>query len=339
MATIDDVAREAGVSAATVSYVLSGKRRISDETRRHVHRAIQSLNYQPHAGARALALSRTNIIGLMAPLRAGVDVNVIMQFVAGVTTGARDHEFDVLLLTQDDGTNLARVTGASMIDALVVMDVESEDQRLSALRELSKPVVLIGMPGDTTGLSCVDLDFERAGALAARHLIESGHRRIALLGSPSEVLARRTSYAERMNRGFVQACEATGVTYAIVPADPSIAGAQAAVDQLLSSNPDTTGLVVHNEVALPHIVARLRELGREIPRDVSLVAVCPENTALSLPSPVTSVDIPADHIGRIAVEMVLARIGGDGPSEIRLLGPTIVERGSTRHVTHESPAL
>lgn len=328
MATIDDVARRAGVSASTVSYVLSGKRRISAATSRRVEQAIQELAYRPNAGARALALSRTNIIGLMAPLRVGVDVNVIMQFVAGVTQGARDREFDVLLLTQDDGTNLLRVTESSMIDALVVMDVESEDPRLPTLRALGLPVVLIGLPRDTTGLSCIDLDFQQAGSLAATHLIERGHRHVCLLGSPAEVLQRHTSYAVRMNTGFVAACDAAGVGYSIIPTTASVAGAHAAVDEMLGVMPETTAVVVHNEVALPHVIARLREHGRAVPDDVSLVAVCPENVAVSLPSPVTSIELPAEQIGRFAIEMLVARMGGGHPTEVRLLGPTLTERTS-----------
>ena len=123
MATIDDVARAAGVSASTVSYVLSWKRPISAATRLRVERSIRDLAYRPHAGARALASSRTNVIGLMAPLRVDVNVSVIMQFVTGVMTAARTFDHDVLLLTQDDATGLERVADGSMVDALIMMDI------------------------------------------------------------------------------------------------------------------------------------------------------------------------------------------------------------------------
>jgi len=330
--TIGDVARRAGVSASTVSYVITGKRRLSVETTRRVERAIAELGYRPHAGARALASARTHLIGLVAPLRVGVDVNVIMQFVAGVTQGARAHELDVLLLPQDDGTDLARVTAASMIDALVVMDVEADDPRLTELAALARPVVLIGVPDDSTALTCIDLDFERAGALAVEHLAERGHRRVALLGSPREVLRRHTAYAERMTRGFDTAADRLGLDHVVVPTTSSVAGAYRAVDELVDAVPDVTGLVVHNEIALPHVVARLRELGRAVPDDVSVVAVCPENVTLSLPVPVTSIDIPAELIGRTAVAMLVAAGQQDAPAEVRLLRPRLTDRGTVRHV-------
>lgn len=103
MVKITDVARHAGVSPSTVSYVLSGKRSISEETRRRVRASIRELGYRPHAGARALASSRSNVLALMIPLRSGIAVPVVMQFAVSVVTAARRHDHDVLLLTQEEG--------------------------------------------------------------------------------------------------------------------------------------------------------------------------------------------------------------------------------------------
>lgn len=329
MATIDDVARASGVSASTVSYVLSGKRPISAPTRLRVERSIRKLGYRPHAGARALASSQTNVLALMAPLRAGVNVSVIMQFVAGVVTTARKFDFDVLLLTQDDATGLERVADGSMVDALIMMDIEADDPRVPVLAGLRQPGVLIGLPRDSVGLSCVDLDFDAAGRTAVRHLAQLGHRQVALVGSPRAVIERHTSYADRMLRGFTEQTAELGLEGVYEPCESSHAGAVAAVDRVLARMPGVTGLVVHNEVALPGVIATLRERGRSIPEDVSVVAVCPQDIALGQPLPLTSVDIPADAIGRVAVEMAMARVAGEQPTETRLLAAVLTERLST----------
>ena len=329
MATIDDVARAAGVSTSTVSYVLSGKRPISAATRLRVERSIRDLAYRPHAGARALASSRTNVIGLMAPLRVDVNVSVIMQFVTGVVTAARTFDHDVLLLRQDDATGLERVADGSMVDALIMMDIEADDPRVPVLVGLRQPAVLIGLPRDSAGLSCVDLDFDAAGRVAVRHLASLGHRRIALIGSPRAVLERHTSYADRMLRGFTAETRELGLVAVAVSCESSHTGAIAAVDEVLESMPDVTALVVHNEVALPAVIATLRERGRRVPDDMSLVAVCPEDVAVGQPLPLTSVDIPAHVIGRVAVEMAMARVEREQPAETRLLLPVLTERQST----------
>lgn len=332
MATIDDVARAAGVSTSTVSYVLSGKRPISAPTRHRVEKAIRDLGYRPHAGARALASNRTNVIALMAPLRVDVNVNVIMQFVTGVVTSARSFDHDVLLLTQDDAAGLDRVASGSMVDALVVMDIEADDPRIPVLAGLRQPTILIGLPRQPQGLSCVDLDFDGAGHLAVSHLADLGHRRIALIGSPHAVLERHTSYAERLLRGFRTEADERGVQSVHISCESSQTGAVRAVDQLLAEMPEVTAVVVHNEVALPYVVAALRTRGRSTPQDVSVLAVCPPDVADAQPVPLTSIDLPAHAIGRVAVEMAMARLDHDQPAETRLLTPQVVERGSTAEV-------
>jgi len=327
--TIDDVARAAGVSTSTVSYVLSGKRPISAPTRQRVERAIRDLGYRPHAGARALASSRTDVLGLMAPLRVDVNFSVIMQFVTGVVAAARTFGHDVLLLTSDEIADMERVASGSMVDALVMMDIEADDPRVPVLTGLSQPAVLIGLPRDPEGLSCVDLDFDAAGRLAVDHLARLGHRRIALIGSPRAVMERHTSYAERMLEGFTRGVAESGVEGVVEACEASTAGASDAVDRVLARLPDVTAFVVHNEVALPWVLATLRERGRHVPDDVSVVALCPSDVALGQLLPMTSIDLPAQTIGEVAVAMAMARVERDEPAETRLLAPQLVERGST----------
>jgi DNA-binding LacI/PurR family transcriptional regulator len=329
VASINDVARAAGVSMSTVSYVLSGKRPISAPTRQRVESSIRELGYRPHAGARALASRTTNVLALMAPLRVDVNVSVIMQFVAGVVTSARTFEHDVLLLTQEDAAGIERVADGSMVDALIMMDIEADDPRVPVLVRLRQPAVLIGLPSNPRGLSCVDLDFEAAGRAAVRHLAELGHRQVALIGSPHAVVERHTSYADRMLRGFTAQTAELGIDGVYEPCESSHPGAVAAVDHVLARMPGVTGLVVHNEVALPAVIATLRERGLAVPDDISLVAVCPLDVAVGQYLPLTSVDIPAHAIGRIAVEMALARVAGEQLAETRLLAPVLTERLST----------
>ncbi|MBZ2196290.1 LacI family DNA-binding transcriptional regulator [Occultella gossypii] len=329
MVTINDVARRAGVSVSTVSYTLSGKRTISASTRARVERAIAELGYHPHAGARALASARTNIFALMAPLRPDVDVSVIMQFVTGVVTRARTADYDVLLLTQDEADGVGRVGSGSLVDALILMDVESDDPRIPQVAALRQPTILIGLPEDARGVSCVDFDFEAAARLSLRHLTALGHRNVALIGPPPAVIARHTSYADRLLRGYRAQAEHDGVGCVIEPAGTAPGEAVAALDAVLTQVPELTGLVVHNEAALPVILATLRDRGRRVPEDISVVALAPADVADAQPVPITAMDIPALNIGQVAVDMALARLRGSDTVETRLIAPTLHERSST----------
>src|SRR4051812_9585503 len=203
MVTLADVARHAGVSASTVSYVLSGKRSISPETRRRVERSVSELGYHPNAGARALAARRSQIIALVVPLRADVYVPIMMEIAVSVTVAARRYGYDVLLLTKDEGPEgVRRVAGSGLADAVILMDVELADERLPLLRAQGTQAALIGVPDDPRGVSCVDHDFAAMGALCADHLADLGHREIAFIGYGSAVYHRHAGYAEHTLAGF-----------------------------------------------------------------------------------------------------------------------------------------
>ena len=329
MPTISDVARAAGVSMSTVSYVLSGRRPISAETQARVKAAIAELGYHPHAGARALASSRTSVLALVVPLRVDVSVPVIMQFVTAVVTAARTYNHDVLLLTKDEGTaGLERVAGATMVDALIVMDVERDDVRIPALGRLKQPSVLIGLPDDAAGIACVDLDFAATAAECLRHLAGHGHRRIALVGPSPAVYERGTTYASRFLTGFTDAAAELGLATAAHPCGPGAAGVRECLAEIDAELPEVTALVVHNEEALVPLLEELRASGRRVPEDLSLVAVCPRDVAVGLPVRLTSADIPAHDVGTLAVETAMNLLDGHRTPGTRLLPPIIVERDS-----------
>jgi DNA-binding LacI/PurR family transcriptional regulator len=328
--TIADVASHAGVAISTVSYVLSGKRPISEETRRRVEASIEALGYHPHAGARALASNRAKVIALVVPLRTGVHVPVVMQFVLSVVTEARTHDHDVLLLTQDEGEKgLRRVAAGAAVDGLVVMDVELRDARLPVLRSLNRPSVLIGFPEDAAGLTCVDLDFAAAGSACVEHLADLGHRVIGLIGSPHAVYERETGFAQRMIAGIEAASRRRRVIASIHPCEPNPAAVRATVEHLLRVQPDLTGIVVHNEPALQPLLDALRLLGRRVPEDVSVVAVCPDEVAEHATPAVSAVTIPVEEMGRQAVRLLMAKLEEEAVPGATLLAPRLTARAST----------
>ncbi|WP_084958058.1 LacI family DNA-binding transcriptional regulator [Thermoactinospora rubra] len=328
--TIAEVAKHAGVAVSTVSYVLSGKRVISADTRRRVLDSVRALGYHPNAGARALASRRANVIALVLPLRAGMHVPVLMQFASSVVTAARGFDHDVLLLTADEGPGgLRRAVGSALVDGLVLMDVELNDPRVPLLRELAEPSVLIGFPADSAGLTCVDLDFAAAGRRCVAHLAERGHREVALLGAPAVVYERGTGFARRTREGFEAAIAEHGLRGVALPCEEAFAQVQATVRELLAARPGLTGLVVHNEAAVNHVLETLRQLGRRVPEDVAVVAICPDDVAERAGPPLTSVLVPAEEVGREAVRLLMDKLDGRAVPEATLLEPRLTVRASS----------
>ncbi|MFB7334702.1 LacI family DNA-binding transcriptional regulator [Streptomyces adustus] len=330
MVKITDVARHAGVSPSTVSYALSGKRPISEETRQRVEASIRELGYRPHAGARALASSRSNVLALVVPLRTGIHVPVVMQFAVSVVTTARRHDHDVLLLTQEEGEEgLRRVADTALVDALILMDVQLDDPRLPLLRSLDRPSVMIGFPAEAEGLTCIDLDFKAAGELCVEHLAQLGHRVVALVGSPPEVYVRQTAFAQRVVQGFTAATDRNGLASTVHPCEAAPAAARRVAEQLLREQPALTGVVVHNEAVLEPLIDAFEQLGLRVPGDLSVTAICPDELAESLRVPVTSIALPSAEVGERAVELLMRKLAGDAVPEATLLPPRLTRRAST----------
>jgi DNA-binding LacI/PurR family transcriptional regulator len=335
--TLADVAAYAGVSASTVSYTLSGKRPISATTRQRVMQAVDALGYQPHASAAALASHRANVIALMVPLRSDMYVPVIMEIVMAITAAAREHGQDVLLLTGDEGTaGVSRVTASGRADAIILMDVELDDGRIPVLLQSRLPAVLVGLPTRTARLTCVDLDFEAAGAVCADHLADLGHRDVALIGESASVYSRHTSFAARTLAGFERRSRERGLRVVHRPSEPGYASTAGALSRILDERPATTGIVVQNETALEPLLRLLGHFGRAVPEDVSVVAICPDQLALHTSPKLTGVSIPAQVMGRRAVELVMAQLAGRTTTGVTLIPPRLVVRGSSAAASSES---
>ncbi|MEV7980452.1 LacI family DNA-binding transcriptional regulator [Streptomyces sp. NPDC086519] len=339
MVTIADVARHAGVSSSTVSYALSGIRPISEETRGRVLRAVAELGFHPNAGARSLAGRRSHIIALVVPLHRGVYVPIMMEIAVSVTTAARRHGYDILMVTNDEGPEgVRRVAASGLADGVILMDVELDDPRVPALRAQGTQAVLIGVPDEPHGLSCVDHDFTAAGALCADHLADLGHREVAFIGYASGVYERRAGYAARTLVGFRERAGRRGMRFLYRPCEGTYESTAGTLARILADRPGTTGFVVQNEAAVGPLLSLLRAAGRRVPEDASVVALCPDQVAEQHAPALTAVSGPTRELGRVAVDQMIARLTaalrGDRPEdELTLLTTTLTVRQSTARST------
>ncbi len=328
MATIEDVAREAGVSISTVSYALSGKRSITEETRRRVLTAAQRLGYAPKAAARALAARRSNIIAVTTPLHPDTDHSAHMAFAMAVTRAARDHDYDTLLLVQDDALDgMRRSAATSLADGIVVLDVAAQDPRADLARELDCPVVFIGLPAHAVGLTCVDLDFRVAAQRAVDELHAAGHRSVGLISQPEDVIARESNYPLRIEEAFGQRADELGVERVTVRPDP--AAPLRAIDALLDQHPGVTAIVLSTLSEVAHALGpALARRGLRVP-DVSVIAVgmTPDPARSALPFDAFPLD--PGLTCPVAVDTLVGIIEGSvAPGGVTLVPPVQVSRGS-----------
>lgn len=333
MPTSKDVAEAAGVAQSTVSYVLSGKRPISEKTRKKVEAAIEELTYQPNAGARALASRKTRVIGLVIPFIPELEMGSIMEFVSVIANTARQYDHDVLLVTEDEGAaGLRRVVGQQICDGLILMQVEGEDERLPVVRTLNVPVVLIGIPRDPSGLVCIDADFEMAGEQCVHDLAAAGHSVIAVIDWQPAVVDRHVNYVDRFMRGTDVAAAALGVTVLHLPGGADLATISKSVDEALASTTGFPAFIVPDRTVQDILRRVLSDRGLTPGVDVSVIGSASPTLAELQPIPLSTIDQKPAEVSRRAVKIIcqLLDAGPQGPHESLELVPTgIIHRSST----------
>ncbi|MCF4120887.1 LacI family transcriptional regulator [Antribacter sp. KLBMP9083] len=334
MATIGDVARAAGVSRSTASYALSGKRSISADVRRRVEEAVRDLGYTPNAGARALATSQTMVIGLLAQFLEDEFAPAMLQYIQGVANTARELGYDILLVTEVDGTRgLRRVTDSRMVDGVVLLNVAEHDDRLPILRAASQPGALVGLPADCTGVDVFDLDFEEAGRLMVDDLHRLGHRELALVSQPEHVIERGGAYVWRLQNAAAEAARVRGITLHAIFASAHQPDVGRELHDLLDAHPGVTGLLINNEAAAAALPTVLHARGLSVPGDLSVIGRYSDEFARTFSLPYSSIESAPDRLGRMAVRQLVRRIEGEvGPDEphvVRFVSPELVDRRST----------
>ncbi|MEO7015541.1 MAG: LacI family DNA-binding transcriptional regulator [Leifsonia sp.] len=335
-ATIGDVAKAAGVSRSTVSYALSGKRTISEETRSRIQAAVDELGFTPNAGARALATSRTNVLGLYLQFQEDEFAPAMLQYVLPVSTTARKGGFDLLMVTD---ANLAgaiqRTTSSYMVDGVVLLDVTYDDERLEPLRAASQPAVLIGYARNGEGFDSFDLDFGEAARLVIDHLAQLGHRNIVLITPPRHVYDRGGSYAWRFRDAALERAARYGIRIAAHYGDSRQPGIVDVLDKALSGMADATALVVHNDATVAALPAYLNDRGIRVPEDLSVVGVFSQEFGQAFSLPFTLVETSPAKLGEQAVRQLVRRLESPaeaGAPRARFVEPRLVDRGSTRPV-------
>lgn len=320
--TIYDVARVAGVSKSLVSLVLRGANGVSATSRAAVERAIAELDYRPSRAASDLAASRTRVIGVLIDDYANpwfVDLlrglgevlhpEGYRLSVADTATGAAaDDPLDGLLSLRADGIILARDAPRALLGAHV------------------PPFVIAGTRADIPeGVDAVGNDDELGARMAAEHLLDLGHRTIghlSVVGGAGGV--RRASFVRTMREAGARGIP----TPATEPASER-AGYSAAL-ALLTVRPDVTAVFAANDVMAIGALGAARELGRDVPGDLSIIGY--DNTALAQTRllDLTTIDDDSVGVGRESARLLLARMTGADPVDVRqTLEPSLVVRGTT----------
>jgi len=278
---IGEIARRVGVARSTVSYALSGNRSISPEKRAEILRVVEDLGYRPNASAQALAEGRSRTIGLLLPPPSHRLLESQLAFVAALSELVSDADLDLLLSPSggEHPRSFRRMLSGRRVDGVLVMEVRMRDERIDALERSGIPYVLIGRPADPAGLFWADFDYGGLVERCVAHLAERGHRRIALLNRPAEMLAAGYGVACRAVESFEAAAARRGLRARAFCCADSAAGGEDCMREILAARPRFTAAVTINDGALVGISRALDRAQVRVPQDFSLIGVVGERWA------------------------------------------------------------
>lgn len=332
MPTIVEVAKRASVSIATVSNVIRGTKRVSPKLKERVEAAIRELNYSPNAIARGLKVKQTRMLGMVLP-------DITNPFFPGIIRGAEDTAFerDYFLVTANTDEQIGRerrLLGALRsyrADGILLASAPGSDTaHIRSTIAAGVSVVFLDRPVAGVKADAVLLDNVRGARECVRHLIQLGHRRIAIITGPLKLQNAR----ERL-QGYEEALRESDL-----PIDPKLvlegdyrleSGHKLTVD-LLKGRVDASAVFVCNGVMTVGVLNALEELNVKCPDEISLATFDDLTLDHSSHAHLTAVVQPSYEMGARAATLVMDRIEGrltGDPVVIRVV-PTLIIRDSTR---------
>lgn len=329
--TLEDIARQSGVSRSTVSRVVNNDPNVSESVRTKVQVIIQSTGYQPHAAARSLASRRSKMIGLVLP-------HTVSSFFAdpyfprltqGVAQACNQHDLTLslfLMSTKEDEERLyPRVSRKGLLDGIIVQTAQKSDKLIDRLIGSDFPVCVAGRPFKTKGVSYIDVDNIQATFEAVNYMISLGYQRIATITGPMT----HTPGVDR-KEGYIKAITEHGWKVderLIVEGDFTEKGGYIAMQELLHMGPDAV-FAASDTMAVGAIRAT-REAGLIVPDDIAFIGFDDLPIATASDYKLTTVRQPIIQFGAKAVDILIDLIeNGIKPSRRVIMDTELVIRES-----------
>jgi DNA-binding LacI/PurR family transcriptional regulator len=328
MSSIKDVAREAGVSTATVSHVINNTRFVSEEVRARVLGAVEHCGYYPNAHARSLASGRSQTFGLVV---SDLSNPFFPELVKSIEAAAFERGFDVMLSNTnydpDRTSHYIRRFIERKVAGVVVMTSELDTALVGELasRDVSVVFLDLGKPG--VHMSNLTVNYEAGIEEAIGHLVSLGHSEIAFVSGPEHLrsAARRLeAFRASMRRHL------PGARLRFYPGDFKLEGGRRAAAEILAGRERPTAVLAANDLMALGVMVELRSAGLEIPRDVSVVGFDDIAFAALAEPPLTTICLPRVELGRRAVEALMTNVEHPERRGVQVNIPTyLITRAST----------
>ena len=328
MVTIRDVAREAGVSIATVSRVFNDSDRVSEDARRRVRAASSKLDYFPNVAARSLTTSRTHALGVLLPDLYG---EFFSEVIRGIDQAARREKYQILLSSSHADTNALLSAARSMhgrIDGLVAMAPDKGSAGAIDRVARSFPVVLLNPRFQVKGCCTVSIANLDGAYAMVDHLIKLGHRHIVMIKGP-----RGNVDAEERLRGYRKALSDAGLEHRPsleIQGDFTEASGYQAAAEILHHEPRPTAVFAANDYTAIGLLSALHDAGIDVPQEMAVAGFDDIAIAQYVNPPLTTVHVDAFELGQRAIRLWISAMRSASPASRshEVLPSTLVVRNS-----------
>ena len=317
MATRADVAKLAGVSESTVSYALTGKRPISEETKKRVLHAVKKLGYQPHFAAGVLAGGRSKTIAMLHPMgRVGLSSSAL-EYVVGAANYAIARGYQVTLWPSQNDViaDIKNLRKSGLLAGAIVMESKLIDPRIEMLVKEEIPFVMIGRTGDNRQLNYVDRDFDRVCTIALDYLRSLGHAEIAFISNSRGRSQSELSVDVRFAESLTAEARARGINAVEILAENEPISGRDALIQIMNEQPQVTAVMGLSDNSILGLMSAASEFGIQVPEKLSVLALSTSRGQAQLAWPhLTSITVPAAEMGENAARILIAKL--DDPQRV-----------------------
>jgi LacI family transcriptional regulator len=299
MAGMKDVAKQAGVSVATVSHVINKTRYVGPEIQQRVLEAIRKLRYYKDASARYLARGRSDVFGLVV---SDIENPFFPEIVKSFETAAMRKGFDVLLFNTDYDVTRGEAAIRRLIEyrarGVAMMTSEPIPETAQELEARQIPVVFLNVGQVRAFMSNIRVDYRQGISQAVDHLYALGHRTFSLIAGPPTLytaVTRRTAFIDSLNQKGLHLEQ-------ILEGNHRVDGGETAVMNLLSQARFPTAVLCSNDLTAIGAMSALHRYGVRVPDDVSVVGLGDITFSLHTYPPLTTIRVSREHLGKLAIE-------------------------------------
>lgn len=334
--TIKEIAKETGLSIASVSYVLNGKEGVGPETREIVMEAVSRLGYVPSYTARGLASSHSNLIGVCSPQtepgsRLMFDNPFYSRLFSSIEYECRINGYHVIISGTDADESFLKLAQQRGLDGMIIIGSYSKEF-YSELKKAGIPIVLIDTYQNPEEFHEVKIDDEQGGFMATKYLIDNGHKNIAFIsGALIECGVTQLRY-----NGYKQALEKSGISLderLVYPGTVSFESGMNNARKVARQTPEVTAIFCTADIIGVGVIKSLIEMGVKVPEDISVIGFDNLNISEYTTPSITTVSQDIELKGKAAVDIIINEINDEISSpQHRVLPLEIIERQSVNKI-------